>query len=127
MSSERFEAWSYRVLVRVCYAEAERRRTRQAAVQTDVTAEPVAADAYGAVIRRDQLERAFAQLTLDQRMVIVLHYLMDLTLDRIAEILEIPQGTVYSRISRGMDALRAAVEADSRPGPSSSITQEAER
>ena len=123
---ERFEAWSYRVLVRICYAEAKRSREWLPAPD-EVSVEPFAADAYGEVIVRDQLERAFARLPLDQRTVVVLHYLMDLTLDRIAEILEIPQGTVYSRVSRGMDALRVAVEADLRPAASSSATQEAER
>lgn len=124
---QRFEGWSYRLLVRVCYAEVERRRTRQAGFPTDMTAEPVAADAYGAVIRRDQLERAFARLTMDQRTVIVLHYLMDMTLDQVAETLDIPPGTAYSRISRAMDALRAALEADARPASSTPVPQEVRR
>jgi RNA polymerase sigma-70 factor (ECF subfamily) len=122
----RFEAWSYRVLVRICYAEAKRAR-RWLPAPDEVSFELFAADAYGAVIVRDQLERAFVRLPLEQRTVVVLHYLMDLTLDRIAEILEIPQGTVYSRISRGMEALRAAVEADSRPAASMPVAQEAQR
>ena len=123
----KFEGWSYRLLVRVCYAEAERRRARQVDFQADVAAEPVAADAYGAVIRRDQLERAFAQLTMDQRTVIVLHYLMDMTLDQVAETLDIPPGTAYSRISRAMDALRAALEADARPASPTPVRQEVRR
>jgi RNA polymerase sigma factor (sigma-70 family) len=123
----KFEGWSYRLLVRICYAEAKRKRTRHADIQAETAQEPVAADAYGAVVRRDQLERAFSHLSMDQRTVVVLHYLMDMALDQIAETLEIPSGTVYSRISRGMDALRAAIEADSRPGPTSPVRQEVGR
>ena len=54
-------------------------------------------------------------------------YISDRSIEQLSEVLEIPQGTVYSRISRGMDALRAAVAADSRPGPRASLTPEAER
>jgi RNA polymerase sigma-70 factor (ECF subfamily) len=111
---DRFEGWSYRLLIRICHAEAKRRRIRQAAVPIEAAAEPEAGDAYAAVIRRDQLERAFARLSIEQRTIIVLHHLMDMTLDRVAEVLEIPQGTAYSRISRAMEAMRAAIEADAR-------------
>jgi RNA polymerase sigma-70 factor (ECF subfamily) len=111
---DRFEGWSYRILIRICHAEAKRRRTRQADIPIEAAAEPVAGDAYGAVIRRDQLERAFARLSVEQRTIIVLHHLMDMTLDRVAEVLEIPHGTAYSRISRAMEAMRAAIEADAR-------------
>jgi RNA polymerase sigma-70 factor (ECF subfamily) len=120
---DRFEAWSYRLLIRICHAEARRRRARQGDVPIDAAAEPVAADAYGAVIRRDQLERAFARLSFEERTIIVLHHLMDMTLDRVAEVLEIPQGTAYSRISRAMEALRAALEADARTVAAASARQ----
>ena len=122
-----FEGWSYRLLVRICHAEAKRRRTRQADIQMDMAEEPVAADAYGVMIRRDQLERAFDHLSMDQRTIIVLHYLMDMTLDQIAETLEIPPGTAYSRISRAMDAMRAAIDADGRLSAPPPATQEVPR
>ena len=53
----RFDAWSYRLLVRACYAEG--RKTRQwtpnlRLVQAD---EPVVGDGLGSVVDRDQLER----------------------------------------------------------------------
>jgi RNA polymerase sigma-70 factor (ECF subfamily) len=123
----KFEGWSYRLLVRICHTEAKRRRTRRADIPAEMAEEPVAADAYGAVIRRDQLERAFDHLSVDQRTIIVLHYLMDMTLDRVAETLEIPPGTAYSRISRAMDAMRAAIEADARPRNTPTVRQEVQR
>jgi RNA polymerase sigma-70 factor (ECF subfamily) len=45
----------------------------------------------------------------------VLQYYRDLTLPEIAEILQVPIGTVRSRIHYAKRALRAAIEADSRP------------
>jgi RNA polymerase sigma-70 factor (ECF subfamily) len=86
-----FDGWSYRVLIRICHAEAKRRRARQSDIPIDISAEPLADDAYGAVIRRDQLERAFARLSLDHRTIIVPHHLMDMTLERVAEVLDIPR------------------------------------
>jgi DNA-directed RNA polymerase specialized sigma24 family protein len=52
---------------------------------------------------------------------------MDLTLERVAEVLEIPQGTAYSRFSRAMDAMRAALEADARQMAAPSARQGATR
>ena len=108
----KFEGWSYRLLVRVCYAEAK--RTPKWAPDSDRRPrhEPLAADAFGDVANRDQLERGFACLSVDHRTVIVLHHLMDLTLEQVAETLDIPRGTVYSRLSRAMEALRAAMQAE---------------
>jgi RNA polymerase sigma-70 factor (ECF subfamily) len=111
----RFEGWSYRLLVRVCYAESRRAPKWAPETEMRTSDEPLAADAFGAVVDRDQLERAFAQLSVDHRTVIVLHHLMDMTLEQVAETLEIPRGTVYSRLSRAMEALRAAMQADGRP------------
>lgn len=51
-----------------------------------------------------------AVLPPEQRAVIVLRYLLDYTPGEIAEQLEIPRGTVNSRLRRGLDALRAHLE-----------------
>ena len=67
-----------------------------------------------AVANREQLDRAFRTLSADQRAAIVLQYYRDLTLAQIAEILDVPIGTVRSRLHYAKRALRAAIEADSR-------------
>jgi RNA polymerase sigma-70 factor (ECF subfamily) len=48
---------------------------------------------------------ALAQLSPEQRAVIVLRYLLELTPGEIAETLDLPRGTVNSRLRRGLDAL----------------------
>jgi RNA polymerase sigma-70 factor (ECF subfamily) len=109
----KFEGWSYRLLVHACYAEARRRPDW---VDLDrVALEGPATEAYGAVLERDRLERAFNRLSPDHRAVIVLRYLLDMTPERVAETLGIPRRTVYSRLKRAMPAMRAALEADARP------------
>ena len=110
---QRFDAWSYRILVRACHAEGrESRRWLSASPSVLV---PALGDAFAAVVDRDQLERAFRRLPVDHRAVVVLRHYVGLSLEDIADALDIPTGTVNSRLHRAMDALRAALEADARP------------
>lgn len=112
---ERFQAWSYRLLVRACYQEARRARRWNPAMRLLPVDEPRATDANGAVIDRDELERAFARLSLDHRTVVVLRHYRHMSLDEIASAMDIPVGTVASRLHYALRELRSAVEADARP------------
>ncbi|MGD8485985.1 MAG: RNA polymerase sigma factor [Chloroflexota bacterium] len=120
----RFEGWSYKLLLRVCYAEARRRPRWVPDDQVPPAAEPRVGDVCGIVVDRDQLSRGFAHLSPDHRAVIVLRYLMDLSPEQVAEALDIPRKTVYSRLGRAMDALRAALEAEARTPVPTPIRQE---
>ena len=110
----RFDAWSYRLLVRACYAEARRTRRWAPNIRLLPTNEPSAADDSSAVVDRDQLERGFRRLSIDHRAVVVLHHYLDMPLDEVAETLGVPVGTVRSRLHHAMRGLRAALEADAR-------------
>ena len=120
----RFEGWSYRILVHACYAEAKRTPRRLSDSEIRPRQEPRAADGFGVVDDRDQLERAFSRLSLDHRAVVVLHHLLGLPLDEVAEALDLRMGTVKSRLHRAMQELRAAIEADSRTAPDQPLGRE---
>jgi RNA polymerase sigma-70 factor, ECF subfamily len=62
-----------------------------------------------------ELDRALAQLPLDQRQVILLVGLEGMSYEDTAGILGIPIGTVRSRLSRGRDALRELLDWGERP------------
>ncbi len=111
----RFDGWSYRLLIHACYAEVKRKPRWIGGMDLSMTAQPLDRDAFGLVVDRDQLERGFRRLSVDQRAVVVLHYLLDMTLEQVAEVLGIRRGTVHSRLNRAMNSLRAALEADDRP------------
>jgi RNA polymerase sigma-70 factor, ECF subfamily len=111
----RFDAWSYRLLVRACYTEGRRQRRWAPNLRLLPVREPVADDDLSSIVDRDQLDRGFNQLSLDHRSVVVLHHYLDLPLDRVAEILGIPTGTAHSRLHHAMRALRAALDAELRP------------
>jgi RNA polymerase sigma-70 factor (ECF subfamily) len=119
----RFEAWSYRLLIRSCYMEARKRKRWHPELRPRSTAEPTAPDAIAGIIDRDLLERGFQRLSVDHRAVLVLHYYIDLTSEQIAETLDIPVGTVYSRLHRAQQALRDALEANRRASPSPAASE----
>lgn len=53
-----------------------------------------------------QVSQAISSLILPQRMVVVLYYLNDLSVQEIADILDVPVGTVKSRLHYGRQALK---------------------
>jgi len=111
----RFDAWSYRLLVRACYAEGRRTRQWSPNLRLLSADEPSRADGLSSVVDRDQLERGFRRLSIDHRAVVVLHHYLDLPLEEVADVLGVPGGTVRSRLHHAMRGLRAALEADARP------------
>jgi RNA polymerase sigma-70 factor (ECF subfamily) len=110
----RFEAWLHRILTNECYAEARRRTRWSANVRVLPVADPGDAGGIPTVNDRDQLERAFRRLTLEQRSVLVFHHYLDLPLPEVAGRLGIPLGTAKSRLHHATEALRASLEADDR-------------
>ena len=115
---DRFEAWLHRLLVNACYREARRDR-RRGSIEIQVGALPMPEASDDANLNldladRDQLERGFRRLDVDQRSVLVMHYYLGFSLDESAEVLGVPPGTVRSRLHRAIGAMRAALEADAR-------------
>ena len=110
---DRFDAWSYRILLRSC--QSDRRRAKRSVVSLGaVTIEPPVADSQLSIAMRDELDRAFRTLTDDQRSVLVLAYYRDLPVDEIADTLGISTGTVKSRLHYARLAMRAALDAGAR-------------
>lgn len=109
-----FEFWLHRILVNECYAEARRRRRWSSNLH--VLERPEAEDPTEilTVNDRDQLDRAFRRLTLEQRAVLVFHHYVGLTAEQVADRLGIPVGTAKSRIHHATSALRASLDADAR-------------
>ena len=106
---DRFEAWFSRILVNVCRDRLRRRaRTPMIVDQLD---RPASGDLNERTLDRDFLGQALAALDPDLRIVVVLRYWLDLTVEDIADRLAIPSGTVKSRLNRSMGELRAALEA----------------
>jgi RNA polymerase sigma-70 factor (ECF subfamily) len=111
---DRFEPWLHRIVANECYAEARRRTRWSAGIHVLRVEEPIDAPAILTVNDRDQIERAFRRLTLEQRAVVAFHHYLGLPLPDVAERLGIPLGTAKSRLHHATAALRASLEADDR-------------
>jgi RNA polymerase sigma-70 factor (ECF subfamily) len=96
-----FGPWLHRIVVNRAIDWA-RARTLRGEVEAD---ESLAAGDEPEPAELPQLVRALAALPPDQRAVIVLRHLLEYTPGEIAELLDLPRGTVNSRLRRGLDAL----------------------
>src|SRR5437764_13594537 len=99
-----FGPWLHRIVVNRAIDWARARSLRRE-IGVDGLAEPAALEREGGGGRADELAAGVASLGVEQRAVIVLRYLLDYTPGEIAELLDLPRGTVNSRLRRGLDRL----------------------
>jgi RNA polymerase sigma-70 factor, ECF subfamily len=96
-----FGPWLHRIVVNRAIdwsrREALRRTVGDAGSHADASPPPEAVD--------EDVMAALAQLPVEQRAVIVLRYLLDYTPGEVARLLEVPRGTVNSRMRRALDRL----------------------
>ena len=103
----KFSTWAYRIATNACLDELRRRKRRPIVGLPDhdgtpiELVDPAAPDPADAVGDRDEVDTALAALAPDFRAAVVLRDLCQLDYAEIAEVLEIPAGTVRSRIARG--------------------------
>lgn len=111
-----FGPWLHRIVVNRAIDWARSRSLRrEVAAQSDPHPEqpsPDPVEAGGPL--SDEATEALASLAPEHRAVVVLRYLLDYTPGEIAEMLELPRGTVNSRLRRGLDRLQTRLE---RPEP----------
>lgn len=116
---DRFDAWLHRILVRACGDQLRSRqhdRDRAARLEPDLRGRVPTDRIADRVADRDELHRALGHLTDEQRLVVVLHYYLGLSHPEIAQVADLPVGTVKSRLSRALEYLHAALAADARIG-----------
>ena len=109
---DRFEAWIHRILVNACYDESQRARPWSATVRVLPVDGLSTPDGSARLADRDELERAFRRLPVEQRAVFVLHHYLGLPLVEIAELLGIPAGTARSRLHYATLGLRDGLLAE---------------
>ena len=115
---DRFDAWLNRLLANACIDLLRRdRRHRLDVVLTDTSPTPIVHDETAVIADRDELERGFRRLGPEERAGIVLHHYLDLPLPEVAATLGVPLGTAKTRLYRGLDRMRAALDADARLEP----------
>lgn len=109
--------WLYRVTANLCYTYITRNQKRRADLDqvTDTLTIPghQAPDRVteGLQLRKD-VRQAIENLSDSQRIVIILHYLTDLNIQEIAEVLGCPVGTIKSRLHYARENLRQTLSSD---------------
>lgn len=105
------EPWLYRMTANLCYTWMKRRNRFMRAV-TEM-AEWISREHHPtpqSITERDEewdiVRKAVAALPLQQRVVVVMYYINDCAIQEISEILDIPIGTVKSRLYYGRNTLK---------------------
>ncbi|MBA2299476.1 MAG: sigma-70 family RNA polymerase sigma factor [Chloroflexi bacterium] len=114
---ERFDAWLQRVAVnaaRMTHRARRRRGVREIPASRVTGVDGLPATASPADADAATLDLAMRRLPVEQRTILVLHHLEGHPVAVLAEILEIPLGTVKSRLHAARQALQAAIDAEAR-------------
>ena len=102
--------WLYAIAMNLLRDHARRAATEGRAVERVTSGTAASADsAAEAVERRDELQRALAGLTEEEREAIALRFGADLTLPEMARILDQPLTTVEGRVYRALRKLRQRI------------------
>ncbi len=124
----RFKTWVYRIAVNQCrnlaVAAGGRRAGEFAGAEQKLLKLPARGgtpeQASSTAERRDLLRRAVEQLDAERRVIVLLCYHAGMTHEDAAEILELPLGTLKSRLHAALEELRATLgalaDSDMKPG-----------
>lgn len=110
-----FSTWLYRVTTNAALDEARRRARRPVPVGS-WPERPAGDDLSSEVADRVDIERALDSIPVEFRAAVALRDLADLSYEEIGDVLDVPPGTVRSRIARGRTALAAVLRSDAGAG-----------
>ena len=102
-----FKAWIFRIAARAALRHVTRERRVWPFGPADEL-ETFPAEEMAPAVSRDEIERLLSAATPRSRAVLVLHYLEELSLDEVAAVLDVPVGTVKSRLAYGLRLIRQA-------------------
>jgi RNA polymerase sigma-70 factor (ECF subfamily) len=104
----RFEPWFDRILDNTCRDRLRSARREPMDISSEIAL--TSGDPYGQAHDRDLLANAMAGLSPDHRVIVALRYYRDLPVHEIASRLDIPVGTVQSRLHYALKHLHAAID-----------------
>ncbi|PYJ56961.1 MAG: RNA polymerase subunit sigma-24 [Verrucomicrobia bacterium] len=112
--SGKFSTWLWRIALNLCYDELRRRQRREetsldgmcgeamAALEAFVAPEPAPDKSLVEQERSELVRKALMQLTETYRTVLVMRHYEDLKFREIADVLDVPEGTVKSRMAEAL-------------------------
>ena len=106
----RFDAWFGRILVNVCRQRLRQRARARIRPAAEGCRRPDRRCERHISGRLTPISRAMTRLDADHRIVVVLRYWADLSVDDIAARLDVPAGTVKSRLHYALRSMRPRLE-----------------
>lgn len=117
---EAFKSWTFSIAANLCRNQARRRHVRRGEVATEringhASPGPDPENAAMNAQMRERIEAALDELSEAQREVFLLYQYTKLSYDEIAEVLDVPLGTVKSRMNTALARLRELLEGLQQP------------
>lgn len=109
---ELFRPWAYRIASREAFKHLQRERRWKEQVRDEEVLEAIPAQEANAPVASDIVEhlpQLVARVSPASRAVLILHYLDEMPLAEVADVLGIASGTVKSRLAYGLESLRRAI------------------
>lgn len=119
-TDQRFSTWCYRIASNLCIDRLRRRPDTRVSLDEPVTSSdlyfqladtnPLPDAQVEAGELREEIQRAIGALPPKYRLVVVFRHVDDLSYEEIAQITELPMGTVKTRLFRAREILRRSLE-----------------
>ncbi|MBN1579156.1 MAG: sigma-70 family RNA polymerase sigma factor [Anaerolineae bacterium] len=117
----KFTTWLYRIVTNLCYNRLPGLRRQLSVMDIDhIDAQAPLSDAgppavFDAAERQTFLHQQIAALPVKYQLVVTLFYLQDLTYQEIAQVLDLPVGTVKTHLFRAREHLKQAIQEKMQP------------
>lgn len=109
-NKEYFSTWSTRIVINKCYDLLRKNKNNiqpiDEVIENDMNLshyDEYEVDKYG-------IKKAMESLNEDQKLITILYYYDDYSIKEISEIMDIPEGTVKSRLSKARELLKQKLE-----------------
>lgn len=109
-NKEYFSTWSTRIVINKCYDLLRKNKNNiqpiDEVIENDINMshyDEYEVDKYG-------IKKAMESLNEDQKLITILYYYDDYSIKEISEIMDIPEGTVKSRLSKARELLKQKLE-----------------
>lgn len=104
-----FRAWAYRIASREAFKTLKKEKQWSGQIRDEDILESIQAETSEEIYDPELIEKLpemLEKISPRSRAVLVLHYLEEMTLSEVAEVLDINSGTVKSRLNYGLETLR---------------------
>ncbi len=104
-----FWAWTYRIASREAFRQLKLERHWSEQIRDDEILETIQAEVFVEIYEPELIEKIpemLEKLSPASRAVLILHYLQEMSLSQVSEVLDISLGTVKSRLNYGLELLR---------------------